>query len=96
MLRPYLAHFGEEWRGVGLGEVGAREDEVLVVVLGPQRRPLGEREERQVDDERGEVVNLAREEVGAALGVLVVLVPDLARLQTCERRDEHAVEVNQS
>ncbi len=64
-------------------------------MLAPELGPLGQRDEREIYDERGEVVGVAREVCDVARRMLVVLVSDLARPEAFERGHVHAVEVNE-
>ena len=79
-----------------LVEVFADEEEVVAgAVLVPQLAVDLEREERQVDDECREPVEIRTVVRHAALRMLVSAVADLGRLAPDQRRNPHAVVVDE-
>src|SRR2546421_359890 len=56
---------------------------------------LGERDERKIDDETGEIVEVGVEVTRIARGMLVVLMPDLTRRPTGHRGHEHAIKIDE-
>jgi hypothetical protein len=96
VLRAERLDFRQQRGRSRIEKILLREDQIFVVILVPQFRPLGERDERQVDDERGEVVDVCVEVRRVSGGVLEMLMPDFAGLQPAHRGDEHAVQINQA
>src|ERR1019366_5926759 len=75
-------------------EVALCEDEILVVECGPKLRALGKCEQRNVNDERGKIIERGGKMLRFPRGVLVMLVAQLRGLPASHGRHEHSIQVD--
>src|SRR4029078_5131960 len=96
MLWSNLPDLGEQLRRSRIAEVALREEQVLIVMLLPETRPLSQRYQRQVDHEGREVIEVTVEVFSSPARVLVMLMPNLARGPTCHRGHKDSIVIDQT